>query len=29
MAGPDLGLPSDAMGEAYMRLNPRVAEVLA
>ena len=28
-AGPNLGLPADAMGEAYMRLYPQVTEVLA
>jgi 4-oxalomesaconate hydratase len=28
-AGPNLGLPTDAMGEAYMRLYPQVTEVLA
>ncbi|WP_199432005.1 PIG-L deacetylase family protein [Qaidamihabitans albus] len=28
-AGPNLGLPHDTMGEAYMRLYPQVTEVLA
>jgi 4-oxalomesaconate hydratase len=28
-AGPNLGLPSSTMGEAYMRLYPQVAEVLS
>ncbi|HST82649.1 MAG TPA: PIG-L deacetylase family protein [Kineosporiaceae bacterium] len=28
-AGPNLGLPSNAMGEAYMRMYPQVTDVLA
>lgn len=28
-AGPNLGLPANCMGEAYMRLYPQVAEILA